>query len=237
MNLKSLTDSFNYAIKGLVYAVRTQRNMKIHIFTSIIVILASLLFSISRAEIIMVIISITLFISAELFNTAIENVADAAVNHYHPLIKLAKNTAAAAVLVTALNALVVGILVFWKPFTNMTYTGITIVKQASIYLILAITALICIIVIIVKAFVGDGTPLRGGMPSGHSAIAFGTATMMSYVSQSTTVAPIITTLSFILALIVAQSRVDAKVHTFIEVIAGAFIGIFTTVLVFKVFGY
>lgn len=237
MNLKGLTDSFNYAIKGLVYAVRTQRNMQIHIFASILVIIASLAFGISKTEVIMVIISITLVVSAELFNTAIENVSDAAVNHYHPLIKLAKNTAAAAVLVTAVNAVVVGILVFWRPFTNMTYTGITIVKQASIYLILAITALICIIVIIVKAFVGDGTPLRGGMPSGHSAIAFGTATMMSYISQNSQSAPIITTLSFILALIVAQSRVDAKVHTFLEVIVGALIGIVTTVLIFKVFGY
>lgn len=237
MNLKNLTDSFNYAFKGLVYAVRTQRNMQIHVFTSILAIIASLVFNISKVEMILVILSICLVISAELFNTAIENVSDAAVNHYHPLIKLAKNTAAAAVLITALNALVIGLLVFWTPFTKLTYTGITIVKQSSPYLIIAVTALVCIIVIIIKAFVGNGTPLRGGMPSGHSAIAFGTATMMSYISQDSTSAPLITTLSFILAVIVAQSRVDSRVHTFLEVVAGAMVGIVTTVLIFRIFGY
>lgn len=237
MNLKGLTDSFNYAINGLVYAVRTQRNMKIHFITSLFIIIASLLFSIPKTEVILVVISIGLVIAAELFNTAIECAVDATTNHYHPLIKVCKNTAAAAVLVTALNAVVVGILVFWNPLIKMTYTGITLVKHASPYLVIAILAVICLVVILIKAIIGDGTPLRGGMPSGHSAVAFGVATMMSYVSGTSSAAPVITTLSFILAIIVAQSRVDSRIHTFLEVSVGSIIGVLTTVLVFKLFGY
>ncbi len=233
MKKRGLLDSFNYAIEGLVHAIRTQRNMKIHVVTSIGVLLASLSFSISKVETIILCLTITMVIAAELINTAIESAVDATTNYYHPLVKVAKNTAAAAVLITAINAIIVGTLIFWRPITKMTYTGITVVKQSSPYLIAAILGIICLIVLFIKAQVGEGTPLRGGMPSGHTAVAFGMATMISYVSGN----PIIITLSFILAVIVAQSRVDSRVHTFWEVLAGALIGLLTTVLIFKIFGY
>ncbi len=233
MKRRGITDSFNYAITGLIHAIRTQRNMKIHVLTAIGVILASLSFGISKTETILLCLTITLVIAAELFNTAVESAVDATTNYYHPLVKVAKNTAAAAVLVTAINALLVGILIFWRPITTMTYTGITVVKQSSPYLVAAILGIICLVVLFIKAQVGEGTPLRGGMPSGHTAVAFGMATMISYVSGN----PVIITLSFILAVIVAQSRVDSRVHTFWEVLVGAMIGLLTTVLIFRIFGY
>lgn len=233
MKRRGITDSFNYAITGLIHAIRTQRNMKIHVLTAIGVILASLSFGISKTETILLCLTITLVIAAELFNTAVESAVDATTNYYHPLVKVAKNTAAAAVLVTAINALLVGILIFWRPITTMTYTGITVVKQSSPYLVAAILGIICLVVLFIKAQVGEGTPLRGGMPSGHTAVAFGMATMISYVSGN----PVIITLSLILAVIVAQSRVDSRVHTFWEVLVGAMIGLLTTVLIFRIFGY
>lgn len=233
MKRRGITDSFNYAITGLIHAIRTQRNMKIHVLTAIGVILASLSFGISKTETILLCLTITLVIAAELFNTAVESAVDATTNYYHPLVKVAKNTAAAAVLVTAINALLVGILIFWRPITTMTYTGITVVKQSSPYLVAAILGIICLVVLFIKAQVGEGTPLRGGMPSGHTAVAFGMAMMISYVSGN----PVIITLSFILAVIVAQSRVDSRVHTFWEVLVGAMIGLLTTVLIFRIFGY
>ena len=66
-----------------------------------------------------------------------------------------------------------------------------------------------------------------------AAIAFALATMMSYVTEN----PIVVTLSFIMALIVAQSRIDTRVHTFWEVLAGALLGFAITILIFRVFGY
>ncbi len=231
--LKSLTDSFNYAITGLVHAVRTQRNMRIHVITAIVVMTACLILGVTKAEFIMTAISVTLVISAELFNTAIESAVDATTNHYHPLVKIAKNTAAAAVLVTALNAVVVGYLVFWNRITVLTYRGITFIHRTSPYITAVVLGVVCLTVIFLKATVGEGTPLRGGMPSGHSAVAFAMATMMSYISKN----HVIITLAFMLALIVAQSRVESRIHTFAEVAAGAAIGILITVLLFSVMGY
>lgn len=230
---RGLTESFNDAIHGFIHAIRTQRNMRIHVIFAIIVIIASLTFKVSRAELLILVLSISLVIAAELINTAIESAVDATTNYYHPLVRVAKNTAAAAVLVTAVNAVAVGILIFWTPITQMTVGGIALIKTTSPYFAFALLGIVTFIVLYLKAHIGEGTPLRGGMPSGHTAIAFALATMMSYITAN----PIVVTLSFIMALIVAQSRIDTRVHTFWEVLAGALIGFCVTVVMFQLFGH
>jgi len=233
MDLKGLLDSFNYAISGFIYAVRTQRNMKIHMVTSIFVIIFSLFTEITKVELLILCIAITMVMSAELFNTAIESAIDATTNHYHPLAKIAKNTAAAAVLITTMNALIVGYFLFWNEITTFTYRGVVLIKHASPYLVLVVLLIVSLSVILTKAVVGEGTPLKGGMPSGHAAVAFSLATIISYLSDSTTAIA----LSYLMALIVAQSRVDSKVHSIKEVLVGAIIGFLTTILIFRLFGY
>lgn len=233
MKFKGLLDSFNYAINGLVYAIRTQRNMKIHILTSLLVFGFSLFTRITRVELLILCITVTLVVSAELFNTAIESTIDATMNHYHPLAKIAKNTAAAAVLVTTLNAVIVGFFLFWEEITRFTYTGVQLVKHSSPYLVLVVFIIVSLIVVFTKAVIGEGTPLKGGMPSGHAAIAFAIATMISYLSESS----IAITLSYLMALIVAQSRVDSKVHSIREVLVGGLLGFLATILIFRLFGY
>ena len=230
---RGLTDSFNYAIHGLIHAIRTQRNMRIHVLMGTVVLVASLVFQVSRAEIFILLLAITLVIASELINTALESAVDAPTNYYHPLHKVAKNAAAAAVLVTAINAAIIGILIFWSPITNFTYGGIVLIKTSSPYFAFAILGIVTFLALYIKAHFREGTPLRGGMPSGHTAIAFALATMMSYVTEN----PIVVTLSFIMALIVAQSRIDTRVHTFWEVLAGALLGFAITILIFRVFGY
>jgi len=99
--------------------------------------------------------------------------------------------------------------------------------------VLVILIIVSLSVILTKAVVGEGTPLKGGMPSGHAAVAFSLATVISYLSDST----IAITLSFIMAIIVAQSRVDSKVHSIKEVFVGALLGFLITILLFRFFGY
>lgn len=231
MDMKGLLDSFNYAISGFIYAVRTQRNMKIHMVAAIGVILFSLFTNITKVELLVLFISMTMVMSAELLNTAIESAIDATTNHYHPLAKIAKNAAAAAVLLTAVNALVVGYFIFWEEITTFTYRGVQLIKHSSPYLVLVILIIVALSVILTKAVVGEGTPLKGGMPSGHAAIAFSLATIISYLSDST----IAITLSYLMAVIVAQSRVDSKVHSIKEVLVGGLLGFLVTILIFRVF--
>lgn len=230
---RNLQKSFNDAIEGLIHAIRTQRNMKIHVLAAILVIMASLALDVSRAEFFLLLISITLVISAELMNTALEAAMDATTNHYHPLIKVAKNTAAAAVLVTAVNAVGVGVLIFWEPLTAFTWAGLKVVKSSSPYFTFAVLAIVTFVVLYIKARVGEGTPLRGGMPSGHTAVGFALATMVSYLSGDA----IVVSLAFCMALIVAQSRMETRIHTFWEIAAGALVGFTVTIVLFRLFGH
>lgn len=228
---KKVVDSFNYAIEGIIYAVRTQRNMRIHMVVTLLVLTACFFYNLSKGEILILTLSITLVVFAELINTSIESTIDIISNHYHPLAKIAKNTAAGAVLVTAINAIFVGYLIFWDKLSVITFEVVNKVRHTNSYMVFLILIILCIITIIIKAIFGEGTPLRGGMPSGHSAISFSIATIISLL----TVDPAVMLLSYILALIVAQSRVDSNVHSILEVFVGALFGVFITILIFRIF--
>lgn len=231
MKLKKLVDSFNHAINGVIDTVRTQRNMRIHLCAAILVLLACFCFDISKGEFLILAITITMVISAELINTAIEATIDMTTNYYHPLAKIAKNAAAGGVLVTAINAVVVGYVIFWDKLSNFSYEVIHKVKNSQPYTIFIVLVIVCIATIIAKAIFGEGTPLKGGMPSGHSALSFAIATAIALITEE----PTCIMLSYLMALITAQSRVDAQVHSVFEVVVGAIFGFLLTLLIFAIF--
>ncbi|OAT86653.1 diacylglycerol kinase [Candidatus Arthromitus sp. SFB-turkey] len=231
MKVKKLVDSFNNAISGILYAVRTQLNIKIHLVVAFLVMSASLFYDITKIELIILSLTIILVVFAELINTAIEVAIDATTNYYHPLAKIAKNISAGAVLLTALNAIFIGYLIFWDKINNFSFGVITKIKQSNPYMAFVILVMVVIITVITKAIYGEGTPLRGGMPSGHSTISFSIATIISFITNE----PIIIGLSFMMAIIVAQSRVDTGVHSLKEVVVGAILGTVLTIIILKIF--
>ncbi|OPJ59460.1 diacylglycerol kinase [Clostridium oryzae] len=231
MKIKKVVDSFNYAIEGIIYAVRTQRNMRIHIAVALMVLTACFFYDISKIELMILTITITMVFAAELINTAIESAIDATTNYYHPLAKIAKNTAAGAVLITAINAVVVGYIIFWDKLAQITFVLMHKVRNSDPYMLLIIIIIVCLLTIVFKAIYGEGTPLKGGMPSGHSAIGFSVATIIALTTQE----PLCIILSYFLALIVAQSRVDADVHSVLEVVIGALFGTFITLFIYTIF--
>jgi len=231
MKIKKLVDSFNYAIEGIIYAVRTQRNMRIHMAVALCVLTACFFYDLNKIELLIIAITITMVIVAELINTAVESAIDATTNFYHPLAKIAKNTAAGAVLVTAINAVIVGYVIFWDKLTDITFVVVNKIKQSNPYMILLVLVIVCIATIVVKAIYGEGTPLRGGMPSGHSTISFSIATIIALITEE----PLCIMLSYLLAFIVAQSRVDSETHSILEVTVGALFGTLLTLFIFKIF--
>lgn len=230
--MKKLLDSFNFAIEGIIHSVRTQRNMRIHMVSAIIILTICFFYDLNKIELLILLITISMVITAELINTAVELAIDATTNYYHPLAKLAKNAAAGAVLITAINAVAVGYIIFWDKLKMINFILIKKVKNSNPYTIFIILVIVCISTIIIKAFSEEGTPLKGGMPSGHSALAFSIATMIALITTE----PLTIFLSFLLAFIVAQSRVDSEVHFIGEVVAGAVFGMCITILLYKIFG-
>lgn len=108
--------SLLYALAGLKYGLRTQRHLRFHLLASVSVIGAGFIAGISPLQWAVLILTIAAVISAELTNTAIEAVVDLVSPDYHELAKAAKDTAAAAVLVTSIASVIVGCLIFWSRF-------------------------------------------------------------------------------------------------------------------------
>lgn len=90
MKINKTLDSFNNAINGIINTVRTEKNMKIHLIISLGVLVSCFLFDITRYEFLVLAVTISMVIAAELVNTAIEAAIDMTTNYYHPLAKIAK---------------------------------------------------------------------------------------------------------------------------------------------------
>src|SRR5665647_621586 len=109
--MERFSQSFSCAIQGIVYSV-SGRNMKIHLLGAISAIGMGLVLNVSRIEWTVLMLAIFMVLSAETINTAIERTVDLITEDNHPLAKLAKDLAAGGVLLTAINAVVIAVLVF-----------------------------------------------------------------------------------------------------------------------------
>ena len=110
--IKRLFKSFKYAFDGLKYAFKYEQNILVHTLATILVIIFGIYFKLSSLEWVAIFLSIGLVIATELINTSIEATIDLITNQVNPLAKIAKDTAAGAVLVFGFTALVIGLIIF-----------------------------------------------------------------------------------------------------------------------------
>jgi diacylglycerol kinase (ATP) len=228
----SVLESFNYAIEGVIHVLRTQRNMRIHFAVAVAVIVISVAVGVSKMELIVLLLSIAFVLITEMINTAIEGTIDAATTSFDPMAKLAKDIAAGAVLIASVNAVAVGYLVFAGKAADKTAEVLDRVRNAPAEISLVALVLTVIIVIATKAWTGRGTPLRGGLPSGHAAVAFAGWMAATYIVTDSH-RFVVSALTFIMALLVAQTRVEAGVHSALEVAYGGALGALVTLSVFQ----
>jgi diacylglycerol kinase (ATP) len=229
----TLLDSFNYAFEGIIHVLRTQRNLRIHFAVAIAVIGAAAALGVDRLSLIALLIVIAFVLVAEMVNSAIEGAIDVSTTSFDPNAKLAKDIAAGAVLIASITALAVGYLVFAHAAAHRSARVLDRVRDAPAEITLAALALVILIVIATKAWTGRGTPLRGGLPSGHAALAFACWMAATYVINDEH-RFLISSLTFIMAVLVAQTRVEAGVHSALEVFYGGVLGALTTLVVFQV---
>jgi diacylglycerol kinase (ATP) len=229
----SLLESFNFAFEGIIHVLRTQRNMRIHFLVSVVVLGAAVVMGVDRLELIALLLAISFVLIAEMVNTAIEGAVDVSTTSFDPNAKLAKDIAAGAVLIATVNAVAVGYLVFSGQIAESSTRLLDRLANAPAKLTLVALVLTTIIVIGTKAVTHRGTPLRGGLPSGHAAAAFAcwmAITLMLDGEQRF----LASSVTFILALLVAQTRVESGIHSALEVFYGALLGALTTLVVFQV---
>ncbi len=230
MQNKHIGESFAHAFEGFSHVLWTQKHVRFQVFMVMVVLLACYFAHLTTVEVLLVLSGTAFVLVAELFNTAIEVVVNMITESYHPLAKIAKDVAAAGVLLASAYATIVGFAVFGKalfydniphPIAALTawLHGLEQIQQPSnkIILILLAVGVVSIIVALAKIKVGHGTILRGGAVSGHTAVAFLLFGAIAIYSHST----YITILALCIAILVAQSRVEGKIHSLAEVLWGA----------------
>ncbi|GFO70789.1 diacylglycerol kinase [Geomonas limicola] len=224
-------ESVNCAIEGILYTVRTQKHMRRHFAAALVVMTAALLVRVTPMEFMLIALAISFVLFAELLNTAIEVVVDMISPEFHPMAKVAKDVAAGAVLVAAFGTAILGYLVLAKYLFPFHRGVLAMVGTSSELGTVVSVIMVLITVIILKSLTGKGTPLKGGVPSGHAAVAFSIATSISFNTQD----PLTSLLCFVLAVMVSHSRLLLQIHSTREVVMGALTGTLVTVAVTSVF--
>ncbi|PLX85987.1 MAG: diacylglycerol kinase [Desulfuromonas sp.] len=225
-------ESVNCAIDGVIWAVRTQRHMRYHFFAAMVVLLLAMWLRVSALEFTLLALAATLVLCAELVNTALEVVVDLVSPDYHPLARRAKDVAAGIVLVASVGAVVMGYLILsghlFPSLKGEEEGAWQAPGELAIVSLLAVT----IVVVLLKARSGGGAPLHGGMPSGHSAMAFCIATAMMLSGAGT----LLSLMAISLAAMVSHSRLLLGIHSLREVLVGGVLGIMVPLIFYLFLG-
>ncbi|TNJ64141.1 diacylglycerol kinase family protein [Paenibacillus hemerocallicola] len=225
-DVKKFRRSFRYAYEGLKYALSTQQNMQFHFSVALLALIMAIGFKLPKAEILFILSAVTLVIVCELINTAVEKAVDLAMPDRHPLAKIAKDVAAAAVLVSAVFAAIVGMVVFYEPLDLLIRQAGTTESVLTPGLILTLVALVALIVIVAQTRFSDKRfRLR---PSLLTAVSFAISTWIALLTANSLIA----LLGYGLSIQLTFVLYDKRSRQLPALVAGAVIGSAMTALAF-----
>lgn len=231
MENSNFIDAVKNAVNGIFYAITTQSNIKKQLVIAVIVMLVSLFFDLNKAEFLCLMFTVVLIIIAEMFNTAIETVVDLYTDLYHPKAKIAKDVGAGAVVIAAINALIVAYFLFFEKISTIGLKMIDEVANSPIHLAFVSILLIIIVIATLQAAATKNHHKfikKNFMPSGQTAVAFAALTIIWLTTRNV----VIFTLSLVLALIIAINRYDHGKRSKSEIIIGACVGIMIVILLY-----
>ncbi len=231
MKPTSWLESLNCAIEGILWAAKQERHIRYHFIATLALIFLALFFKVTALEFFLLVLAALLVILAEMINTAIEAVVDLVTDDYHVLAKRAKDVAAGAVLLTSIGAVVLGYLVLSGHIFPLFESQPTLAQEPRGSIPVGALLMVIILVILIKSRFNHGTPLYGGMPSGHAAVAFSIATSTLLYNDSLMIGLLVV----LLAVLVSESRLLMRIHSIKEVISGAVLGSVITFLAWLIF--
>jgi len=244
--------SFDYATQGVQYAFRTERHMRFHFVAALGVALWALALRLPILELLFVYSAIVIVILTEMVNTALEYLVDLATDGWDARAKRVKDIAAGVVLTSCVYAIAVWAIVFlaparlnelWNAAVGMWYLALgrgdsavphlehsTFVRHmplihlgATGLVMLALTIIIC------KEQVAKGRFLSGGWASGYASLAVFVATFLIFAARGNLW---VILGSLVLSILVIQSRVEGRIHTWPEVGRGSLLGFGLATLLF-----
>jgi diacylglycerol kinase (ATP) len=224
-------EAANNAINGIMQAAKTQRHLKFHMLAAFSVLLFSFSLGLDKYEFAVIALVTLLVIVAEMFNSALEAAVDLTTREANELARMAKDIAAGAVLICAIGALVIAYLILGPHIAGIWLGNYHIPRHTAGNIAVLAVIMIMLVVILIKAHFGRGYPLRGGFPSGHTALAISLWISLFHVTEN----PWIIGCGFLIMLLVAANRLRLKIHTFRELFFGALLGAAITMVLFGVF--
>ncbi|MDD4956590.1 MAG: diacylglycerol kinase [Candidatus Omnitrophica bacterium] len=228
---RNFFQSVNTALEGVVHTLQSERNMRIHFLSGFLVLIAGIYFNFSSVEFLLLCFAVSFVLVSEMFNTAVERMVDMMTGEYDQRVKIIKDIAAGAVFVSAVNAFIVGYILLFRRITSHVGVAFNVIKQSPWHVTLIALLIVVGIVLFIKVMRKERSLLRGGMPSGHSALAFSIWMIVSLLTWN----GLVSILVFLMALVVARSRVSVGVHSPAEVVAGSVLGALITLLIFQLF--
>jgi diacylglycerol kinase (ATP) len=224
-------ESLNAAVEGFIYAMRTERNMRVHFLAAIFLVLLGIYLSFNAIELTILCLTITLVLTAEMINTSIELIVDLIKSELHPMARIIKDVAAGGVLVTAINACIVTYILFSRKVPFDIRSHIMTVRSSPWQVTFIALIMVLSVTILGKLTMHKGNLFRGGMPSGHSAVAFAIWTIVAFLANNL----VVVVLTFVMAFLIARHRLKESIHTLSEVVIGSVLGILITILIFQIF--
>lgn len=224
-------ESANSATQGILHAARTQAHIKFHLIVSFLVLFICFMIGVNKFEFIMIALITMLVIVAEMFNSALETIVDLKSPEASENARIAKDIAAGAVLICAVGAFIIGYLILWPYFIRILYEGFWIAKHTPENIAVLAVIIIMLMVIMFKAYLGKGHPLKGGFPSGHAAIVFSIWISITYMSSHR----ILIFSTLLIAIAISLTRLQHKIHTLLDVLSGIAFGSGITLLLFWIF--
>jgi diacylglycerol kinase (ATP) len=219
---RHLLDSFRFALDGLVHALHVDWHLRYILLAGALVLLGSTLFRLTRVEILWLVLALTLVLITELFNRAIEAVVDLVTPEFQPLAKVAKDVAAAAVLVSIIAGLIMvaGVFTHEEVLNRLRAAGERRPPHfLHVFMVGAITVVVA--VLLAKVWEGHWQLTRGGMVSAHAAVAFFCFISVCFLTTDV----LIWVMALVPAVLVAQSRVETGAHSVREVLIGVVVAL------------
>jgi diacylglycerol kinase (ATP) len=219
---RTLLESSRNAVHGLLHVLRCDWHMRFICLLGAGVMLLSALARVSRLEVLLLTMAICLVAMAEIINRAVEVVVDMVRPRYHPMAKVAKDVGSAGVLAAIIFGVIVVVGVFINTETLRALQGIGD-RPPPHFLHVGLVGIVTVVsaIILGKVWGGHGTLTRGGLVSAHSALGFFCFVTIWFLTPDI----VVRGLSLALAALVAQSRVDAGIHSVREVLIGVVVAL------------
>jgi diacylglycerol kinase (ATP) len=231
MRERRFVEGINDAVEGFIYVLKTQRNMRIHFLSALFILLIAIYLNFTYLELLILCVTMTLVLAAEMINTTVELLVDMVKSEFHPIARIIKDISAGTVLLAAVNAVTVGYMLFSRKVPFDIAQQIARIRESPWHLTFISLILVLGLVVLGKIFFHKGTPMRGGMPSGHAAVAFAFWVVITFLTNNI----IVIMLAFVMAFLIARHRIKDSVHTVWEVMVGAVLGVLITTLIFQLF--